>query len=68
MSRDWFTGRVAPSSRISPCSAERLSRRLFRSCCYWYQTELRLKFPALAPVDKRIPRIYAVEAQGAVKP
>jgi hypothetical protein len=39
----------------------------FYSCCYWYQTEPHMKFPALAPVDKRIPRVYAVEAQGAVK-
>jgi hypothetical protein len=40
----------------------------FYSCCYWYQTEPHMMFPALAPVDKLIPRVYAVEAQGAAKP
>jgi hypothetical protein len=40
----------------------------FYSGCYWYQTEPHMMFPALAPVDKRIPRVYAVEAQGAAKP
>jgi hypothetical protein len=40
----------------------------YDSCCYWYQTEPHLMLPALAPVDKRIPRVYAVEAQAAAKP
>ena len=40
----------------------------FYSCCSWYQTEPHLKFPLLAAVDKRIPRVYAVETQGPVKP
>lgn len=40
----------------------------FYSCCYWYQTEPHLKFPVMAPVAKRIPAVYAVETQGAVKP
>jgi hypothetical protein len=40
----------------------------FYSCHYCYQTEPHMMFSALAPVDKRIPRVYAVEAQGAAKP
>ena len=40
----------------------------FYSCTYWYQTEPHLKFPAMAPVEKRIPRVYVVDAQGAQKP
>ena len=39
----------------------------FYSCCYWYQSEPHLRFPKIAAVDKRIPAIYAVEPQGALK-
>jgi len=39
----------------------------FYSCCYWYQTEPHLKFPALAPAARRIPAVYAVETQGPLK-
>ncbi len=40
----------------------------FYSCCYWYQTEPHLKFPAMAAVAKRIPAVYAVEVNGSLKP
>jgi len=40
----------------------------YYSCCYWYQNEPHQKFPVMAPVSKRIPAIYAVEPQGALKP
>jgi len=31
----------------------------YSSCCYWYQTEPYTDFPALPPVDQRIPRVRA---------
>jgi len=29
----------------------------FYSCCYWYQSEPYTEFPALPPVDQRIPKV-----------
>ena len=40
----------------------------FFSCCYWYQTEPHLQFPAMAPLQKRIPAVYAVGTNGALTP
>lgn len=31
----------------------------YSSCCYWYQSEPYTDFPALAPVDQRVPRVRA---------
>jgi Protein of unknown function (DUF2961) len=39
----------------------------FYSCCYWYQTEPHLKYPTLPSAATRIPKVYAVETQGAVR-
>jgi hypothetical protein len=40
----------------------------FFSVAYWYQTEPHAAFPALPPLEQRIPRIYAVGGPGnAVK-
>ena len=36
----------------------------FYSCCYWYQTEPHADFPALPPVDQRIPVIRKVPGPG----
>ncbi|HYM12760.1 MAG TPA: glycoside hydrolase family 172 protein [Bryobacterales bacterium] len=36
----------------------------FYSCCYWYQTEPHLEFPALAPLAERIPVIHKVAGPG----
>jgi hypothetical protein len=38
----------------------------FYSCCYWYQAEPHLEFPALPPVEKRAPVIQKVVGPGAV--
>jgi hypothetical protein len=34
------------------------------SVAYWYQTEPHARFPALPPLEQRIPRIYAVGGPG----
>jgi Protein of unknown function (DUF2961) len=39
----------------------------FYSCCYWYQTEPHLRFPAMVSVERRIPAVVAVENQGALR-
>ncbi|MBI3667141.1 MAG: DUF2961 domain-containing protein [Acidobacteria bacterium] len=39
----------------------------FYSCCYWYQTEPHMAFPALPPVEKRIPVMQKVAGPGAVQ-
>ncbi|MBI3695815.1 MAG: DUF2961 domain-containing protein [Acidobacteria bacterium] len=36
----------------------------FYSCCYWYQTEPHADFPALPPVEQRIPVIHKVPGPG----
>ena len=36
----------------------------FFSVAYWYQNEPHAKFPALPPVDSRLPRIYPVGGPG----
>jgi hypothetical protein len=36
----------------------------FCSVAYWYQTEPHAAFPALPPLEQRIPRIYAVGGPG----
>jgi hypothetical protein len=36
----------------------------FFSVAYWYQSEPHAAFPALPPVDARIPRVYAVGGPG----
>ena len=36
----------------------------FYSVAYWYQTEPHAAFPALPPLEQRIPRIYAVGGPG----
>jgi hypothetical protein len=36
----------------------------FFSVAYWYQTEPHAAFPALPPLEQRIPRIYAVGGPG----
>lgn len=36
----------------------------FYSVAYWYQTEPHAEFPALPPLEERIPRIYAVGGPG----
>jgi len=36
----------------------------FFSVAYWYQSEPHAKFPALAPVDARLPRIYPTGGPG----
>jgi hypothetical protein len=36
----------------------------FFSVAYWYQTEPHAKFPPLAPVDARLPKIYPVGGPG----
>jgi len=40
----------------------------FYSACYWYQTEPYTDFPALPPVEQRIPRIRAVPGPGGAIP
>jgi hypothetical protein len=39
----------------------------FYSCCYWYQDKPASAFPALPPVDDRIPRLHAVPGPGGAK-
>src|SRR5208337_3325268 len=36
----------------------------FFSVAYWYQTEPHATFPALPPIEQRIPRLYAVGGPG----
>lgn len=38
----------------------------FYSCCYWYQTEPHLDFPALPPAERRAPLVQKVQGPGAV--
>jgi hypothetical protein len=40
----------------------------FFSACYWYQTEPATGFPALPPVETRIPNIKAVPGPGGATP
>jgi len=40
----------------------------YYSCCYWYQSEPFTNFPALPPVEDRIPRMKAVGGPGGVQP
>jgi hypothetical protein len=39
----------------------------FFSVAYWYQTEPHAAFPALPPLEQRIPKIYAVGGPGNAK-
>ena len=39
----------------------------FYTTAFWYQTEPHLKFPQLPSVEQRIPRVYRVDAKGAVQ-
>jgi len=36
----------------------------FFSVAYWYQSEPHAKFPALPPVETRLPRIYPTGGPG----
>jgi hypothetical protein len=39
----------------------------FYSCCYWYQTEPHVEFPALPPLEQRIPAIHKVPGPGGAE-
>ncbi|MBI3667796.1 MAG: DUF2961 domain-containing protein, partial [Acidobacteria bacterium] len=39
----------------------------YYSCCYWYQTEPHMEFPALPPVEKRIPVLQKVAGPGSAQ-
>jgi len=36
----------------------------YYSVAYWYQSEPHAPFPALPPVEQRLPRVYAVGGPG----
>ena len=40
----------------------------FFTTAYWYQSEPHAKFPVLPPAEARVPRVYRVDAAGAVLP